>query len=172
VTDAAALFAELQGRFAAAVLSSKGEGDDTVIEVKPEILHEALAYLKGEKGFNVLVDLFGVDHSNEMPRFEVHYKLMSLDADTGLVSGRVAVLTRVAEGEAVPLSAMDLWPAADWLEREVWDMFGVTFADRPGIKRILMYDGFVGHPLRKDYPIRASHRPRQRRAARQPQLQR
>ncbi len=48
---------------------------------------------------------------------------------------------------------MGLWPIADWFEREVWDMFGVKFADRPGIKRLLLYESFVGHPLRKDYPI-------------------
>ena len=53
----------------------------------------------------------------------------------------------------IPKSAAGLWPAADWLEREVWDMFGVPFADRPAIKRLLLYEEFQGHPLRKDYPI-------------------
>jgi len=86
-------------------------------------------------------------------RFEFVYRLMSLNAETGLVTARASVKARLAEGEPAPRSVMDLYPCADWFEREVWDMFGVPFADRPGIKRLLMYEEFVGHPLRKDYPI-------------------
>ena len=58
------------------------------------------------------------------------------------------------EDDAVVPSAVALWPIANWFEREVWDMFGIRFSDRPGIHRLLLYDEFVGHPLRKDYPIR------------------
>src|SRR5262249_47684932 len=86
-------------------------------------------------------------------RFEVVYRLMSLDLESGMPKARCAVKTRVADGEAMPRSAMDLFGNADWFEREVWDMFGVPFADRPGMKRLLMYEEFVGHPLRKDYAI-------------------
>ena len=78
---------------------------------------------------------------------------MKLDPATGLVAGRFALKCRIADGEAGPPSARDLWPCADWLEREVWDMFGIKPSDRPDLKRLLLYEEFKGHPLRKDYPI-------------------
>ncbi len=103
-----------------------------VREVAAASARAELERLKAE-GFNMLVDLTCVDRQAQgrSPRFDVIWRVMKLDADSG----------------------MDLWPIADWLEREVWDMFGVKFADRPGIKRLLMYEEFQGHPLRKDYPI-------------------
>ena len=136
---------------------------------------EALRRLKDE-GYNVLVDLTAVDYSafgrkppvmgwegnfksgapdTRSPRFEVVYRLASLDADAGLeTKPRVELHCPVAEGETALRSVMGLWPIADWLEREVWDMFGIRFQDRPDIKRLLLYEEFVGHPLRKDYPIK------------------
>lgn len=86
-------------------------------------------------------------------RFECVWRLAKIDAATGEDRGRVDVRCGVPEGEPVLRSAKALWPIADWLEREVWDMFGVRFVDRPDIKRLLLYEAFVGHPLRKDYPI-------------------
>lgn len=114
---------------------------------------EELAALKAE-GYNVLVDFTCVDRLKlgKSPRFEVLWRLMKLDAATGLDGGRVEVRCAVGE-EPVLRSAKGLWGNADWLEREVWDMFGVKFADRTGIKRLLMYEEFEGHALRKDYPI-------------------
>lgn len=114
---------------------------------------EELEALKAA-GYNVLVDLTCVDWKPQgrAPRFEVVYRVMRLDPATGMDGGRVEV--RCAAGEEPVLrSVAALWPAADWLEREVWDMFGVRFADRPGLKRLLMYEEFQGHPLRKDYPL-------------------
>ncbi|MDD5656665.1 MAG: NADH-quinone oxidoreductase subunit C [Elusimicrobia bacterium] len=87
-------------------------------------------------------------------RFELTYRLASLDAAAGLETrDRIELLVPYDEGAAL-LSARSLWPNADWLEREVWDMFGVKFEDRPDIKRLLLYEEFAGHPLRKDYPIK------------------
>jgi len=74
----------------------------------------------------------------------VIYRVMKLDPATGADRGRVELHCAVGV-EPVLRSAAGLWPAADWLEREVWDMFGVKFADRPGIKRLLMYEEFSGH---------------------------
>ncbi len=125
-----------------------------VRQVPPERNHEALKSLK-EEGYNLLVDLTAVDYSGlgRTPRFEAVYRLASLDSDTGLeTKPRIELRCAVGE-EPVLRSVMSLWPVADWLEREIWDMFGIPFADRPQIKRLLMYEGFVGHPLRKDYPI-------------------
>jgi NADH-quinone oxidoreductase subunit C len=114
---------------------------------------EELAKLKDE-GFNMLVDLTCVDYQPQgrTPRFDVVYRLMKLDPATGEDRGRAEIHCAVDESPVLR-SAMSLWPNADWLEREVWDMFGVKFADRPDIKRLLMYEEFVGHALRKDYPI-------------------
>jgi NADH:ubiquinone oxidoreductase subunit C len=114
---------------------------------------EELLKLRGE-GYNVLVDLTCVDRLKLglTPRFDVVYRLMKLDPATGMDAGRVELHCETGE-EPVLRSAASLWPVADWLEREVWDMFGVRFADRPSIKRLLMYEEFSGHPLRKDYPI-------------------
>lgn len=115
--------------------------------------HEALSALKAE-GYNVLVDLTCVDYlpQGKSPRFDVIYRVMKFDLDGGNDLGRVEVHCAVDEAPVLR-SVSDLWPIADWLEREVWDMFGVAFADRPDIKRLLMYEEFVGHALRKDYPI-------------------
>ncbi len=115
--------------------------------------HEELAKLKAE-GYNMLVDLTCVDYlpQGKSPRFDVIYRLMKLDASTGQDLGRLEIHCAVDD---LPIlrSVKNIYPSADWLEREVWDMFGVKFADRPDIKRLLMYEEFVGHPLRKDYPI-------------------
>ncbi|MDE2490967.1 MAG: NADH-quinone oxidoreductase subunit C [Elusimicrobia bacterium] len=122
-------------------------------DVEPARCREELAALKAD-GYNVLVDMTCVDHRarGRQPRFDVIYRLMKFDAAEGRDLGRVEVHCGVDEAPVLR-SVMDLWPIADWLEREVWDMFGVRFADRPDIKRLLMYETFEGHPLRKDYPI-------------------
>ena len=122
-------------------------------EAAPERAHEELRALKAA-GFNMLVDLTCVDYKAQgrSPRFDVIYRLLRLDPATGLDEGRVELHCAVGEEPALR-SAADLWPVADWLERELWDMFGVRFADRPGIERLLLYESFVGHALRKDYPI-------------------
>lgn len=124
-----------------------------VREIAPARNVEELAKLRDE-GYNVLVDLTCVDYlkAGRTPRFDVVYRLAKLDPATGLDAGRVEVHAPVGE-EPLLRSAAGLWPVADWLEREVWDMFGVRFADRPSIKRLLMYEEFSGHPLRKDYPV-------------------
>jgi len=122
-------------------------------EVAASSLHDEVSKLKAA-GYNMLVDITAVDYlpQKRSPRFDVVYRLMKLDADTGLDMGRVELHCAVDDAPVVK-SVKDLFPNADWLEREVWDMFGVKFTDRPGIKRLLMYEEFSGHALRKDYPI-------------------
>lgn len=122
-------------------------------EVAASSLHDEVSRLKAE-GFNMLVDITAVDYlpQKRSPRFDLIYRLMKLDADTGLDMGRVELHCAVDDMPVVK-SVKDLYPNADWLEREVWDMFGIKPADRPGIKRLLMYEEFSGHALRKDYPI-------------------
>ena len=103
--------------------------------------------------FDVLMDLTAVDYlkfpgREDGPRFEVVYHLYSITHNH-----RLRLKVRVDEDNASVPSVVALWPIANWLEREAWDMFGVRFEGHPDLRRLLMYEEFVGHPLRKDYPI-------------------
>ena len=125
-------------------------GDETVY-VEREGLLPLMKVLKTDPAFqfDMLMDLFGMDflHWEEKAlRFEVVYNLYS-----SALHHRFFVKVGLPEKEPVVDSVAALWPAADWYEREVWDMFGVSFKGHPNLKRILMYEEFKGHPLRKDY---------------------
>lgn len=122
------------------------KGDDTIL-VRRESVIAVLRMLKEQFAFEMLADLTAVDYLGQDPRFEVVYHLNSLSKNI-----RLRVKTPVQEGEEVDTATV-LWPIANWLEREVWDMFGIRFKGHPDLRRLLMYEGFEGHPLRKDYPI-------------------
>ena len=145
----------LRDRFGGAVVESHEHRGDATLVVERAALVDVLRVCRDEAGldFDVLMDLTAVDYSRypgreDGPRFEVVYHLYSL-----LHNHRVRVKVRVDEDDAAVPTAIDLWPIANWLEREVWDMFGVRFTDHPDLRRLLLYEEFVGHPLRKDYPI-------------------
>ena len=98
--------------------------------------------------FDMLVDLTCVDWMDRRePRFDVVYQLLSITH-----RHRLCIKIKVEEDNPEVDSVLPLWPAANFMEREAWDMYGVTFAEHGDLRRILMYDEFVGHPLRKDYP--------------------
>lgn len=101
-----------------------------------------------ELAFNVLVDVTAVDYLGRSPRFEVVYHLRSLTHGHRM---RVKIPVQGENPEVHSLAS--LWKAANWLERELWDMFGIRCIGHPDLRRILMYEEFVGHPLRKDYPV-------------------
>ena len=124
-------------------------GEVTVIVGRERVL-EVLAYLRDQATprFAFLTDLTAVDRLPAEPRFEVVYLLTSLDPPA-----RLRVKSRLAGGDPVVPTATVLWPAADWLEREVYDFFGIQFAGHPNLTRILMPDDWEGHPLRKDFPL-------------------
>jgi len=124
---------------------------DALIAVVSSKLPEILETLKTDPrlAFDVLVDLTAVDYAERRPRFDLVYHLLSLERNR-----RLRVKVRVEEAQPEVASSTGLWSSADWLEREVWDMFGIRFTGHPNLKRILMYEGFEGHPLRKDYPTR------------------
>ena len=130
--------------------TSRPQGDATAI-VGREVLKAAMEFLKQDPRllFAVLVDITAVDYLGRAPRFEVVYHLLSL-----AFNRRLRVKVRLDDLEPALDSVTQLWGSANWLEREVWDMFGIRFAGHPNLKRILMYEEFHGHPLRKDYPIR------------------
>ena len=121
-------------------------GDDTLI-IRPDAVLEVMKTLKEKFQFEMLMDLAGVDYLGQDPRFEVVYHLNSLTHNA-----RLRVKVQLREREEVE-SVCSLWQIANWLERETWDMMGIKFKNHPDLRRLLMYDEFVGHPLRKDYPM-------------------
>ncbi|MGE5109818.1 MAG: NADH-quinone oxidoreductase subunit C [Acidobacteriaceae bacterium] len=112
-----------------------------------EIVHDVLHILAQDEGFDYCVDLTAVHYPKNEKPFEVVYILYSFSKNE-----RIRVKTSLGDGEPIP-TATDLWPTTDWLEREAFDMFGIVFTGHPNLKRILLPDGWKGHPLRKDYPI-------------------
>ena len=125
-------------------------GSETVI-VKPEGIKPLALSLRDSANFKfeMLMELFVVDYlhwEEKEKRFEVVYNLFSLTKNH-----RLFVKVPLAESAPELESVVSVWPAADWYEREAWDMFGIVFKGHPNLKRILMYEGFKGHALRKDY---------------------
>ncbi|MBW8814432.1 MAG: NADH-quinone oxidoreductase subunit C [Caulobacterales bacterium] len=108
---------------------------------------QALTYLKEVQGFHQLVDLAGVDYPERERRFDVVYHLLSMTRNL-----RLRLKVQTDEDTAVP-SVVSVFPAADWYEREAFDMYGVFFDGHPDLRRILTDYGFHGHPLRKDFPM-------------------
>jgi NADH-quinone oxidoreductase subunit C len=125
------------------------QGDPTAI-IRPEFLTKVIDFLKNDSRlqFDVLIDITALDFPERNPRFDVVYHLLSLP-----FSRRIRMKVPVGGAEPIVDSLTPWWGSANWLEREVWDMFGIRFAGHPDLKRILMYEEFQGHPLRKDYPI-------------------
>jgi NADH-quinone oxidoreductase subunit C len=123
-------------------------GDWAVI-VSPDRLLEVGTWLRDSAGaaFDFCSDVSASDWPARAQRFDLIYSLYSTRH-----CHRIRVKTRVADGEPVP-SVAGIWAAAGWLEREVFDMFGVRFAGHPDLRRILMPDDWQGHPQRKDYPL-------------------
>jgi NADH-quinone oxidoreductase subunit C len=150
-----AVLDRLRARLGPAVVETHEHRGDATAVIERRALLQALQLCRDEPdlAFEVLMDLTAADYSRfpgreDGPRFEVVYHLYSITHNH-----RVRLKVRVDEDDAVVPSATGLWPIANWLEREVWDMFGVRFADHPDLRRLLLYEEFVGHPLRKDYPI-------------------
>ncbi len=129
-------------------------GDDTVV-VGPGALLELAGFLRDEAGLPVLSDLAGVDglHLGWPERFQVVYHFFGY-ADRHL--RRLRVKVSAGEGQGVP-TLTGLFRSANWLERECWDQFGIVFEGHPNLERILNHEDFVGHPLRKDYPVDGRH---------------
>lgn len=151
--NAAASVAALRAAFGSAILRDRVICGDTIAWVEPSRAHDVLSWLKETPGqeFNYLTDVTAVDYRDPERPLEVVYQLRSLARRTDL---RVKIpLDKRAALEVD--SVFDLWKGADWLEREVFDMFGVRFRGHPDLRRILMWDTYAeGHPLRKDFPLR------------------
>lgn len=140
-------------RFGSAVLRQYRSCGDLILEVTAEAAHGILQWLRDTPGqeFNYLVDLTAVDYRDPEHPLEVVYQLRSLGRKEDL-------RLKIPLDKRKPLevdSVVDLWQGANWLEREVYDLFGVRFRNHPDLRRILMWETYAeGHPLRKDFPLR------------------
>jgi NADH-quinone oxidoreductase subunit C len=105
--------------------------------------------------FDVLTDMVGVDWWPAEPRFEVVYHLVATGGPA-----KLRLTVRLAGDDARVTSVQPVWPSANWLEREVWDLFGIVFEEHGDLRRILMPEDWEGHPLRKDHPVQISMRPK------------
>ena len=123
--------------------------DTATIYVRVDRLVETCTALRDTPSlrFNVLIEVTAADYLPRAPRFEVVYHLLSVPC-----RHRLRLKVRVAEAGYVP-TVQTVWPSAGWLEREVWDMFGIVFDGHPDLRRLLMPDDWEGHPQRKDYPV-------------------
>lgn len=140
----------VQERFQKDILRVDQQFGDDFIQIKKEILLPLVNFLRKEPyEFTMLLDLTCVDYLGDEERFEMVYHLFSLKNNL-----RLRIKARLKESDLKIASLTAIWKNANWLEREVFDMFGVHFEGHPDLRRIFMYDGFEGHPLRKDYPLR------------------
>jgi NADH-quinone oxidoreductase subunit C len=144
--------APIRTRFVESVVEiTEAIGEVTVV-ARPEGLIELMTYLRDEPTlrFNYLSDIGGLDLGEfASPRFAVSYQLYSLDHHH-----RVRVKVFLEEEDPVVPTVCGVWKTANWLEREIYDMFGVTFEGHPDLRRILMPVDYEGHPLRKDFPLK------------------
>ena len=122
---------------------------ELVVSVKAEGIARVMAFLRDDVNcrFKQLMDICGVDYPERIPRFEVVYNLLSL-----INNNRVRVKVETDEDTPVP-TVTEVFSAADWWERETWDLFGIFFSGHTDLRRILTDYGFDGHPLRKDFPL-------------------
>ncbi len=124
-------------------------GDNSLL-IERDSLLEVIKFLGGEPyKFTMLLDLTCVDYIGQKERFQMVYHLFSIDNNL-----RLRLKVPLHEKDASIDSLTSIWKNANWLEREVYDMFGVQFKGHPDLRRIFMYDGFEGYPLRKDYPLK------------------
>lgn len=146
--DADPMVQRLQSEHREAILSAKSFAGDLVVAVKANAIRDVCRSVKEEHGFTLLVDLCGAHFpAREEAPLEVIYILYSLDANR-----RVRLKVAVPEGVEVP-SVTPVYAGANWAEREVYDMYGIRFEQHPDMTRILLWEGFNGHPLRKEFPV-------------------
>jgi NADH-quinone oxidoreductase subunit C len=140
---------KLKEKFPASVSEVKTFREEMTITVSKKDLFEICKFLYSDPDlqYHFLTDLCGVDFFPQAPRFEVVYHLYSLKNNQ-----RLRLKTKVGDAESVS-SVESIWKAANWYEREAFDLFGIPFENHPDLRRIMMWDGYEGYPLRKDFPV-------------------
>ncbi len=141
------LVKRFRAKFGAALLEATEDRKQAILTLDRARLVEIALHLRDEEKFDMLADLTAVDWPKREKRFDVVLDLYSFAKNE-----RLRVKVHAADAEEVP-SVVSVWPAADWQEREVFDMFGIVFSGHPDLKRILLPDEWQGYPLRKDYDI-------------------
>ena len=141
------MVSRLKGQYGSGVREASTYLGQNYMVVDSSLIPEILHVLRDQEEFDYCVDVTAVHHPQREKQFDVIWILYSFPSNE-----RIRVKTLIADGESVP-SAVKIWPTTNWLEREVYDMFGIRFDGHPDLKRILLPDGWKGHPLRKDYGI-------------------
>ena len=144
-SDAAARIAE---KFPAAITGENEFRGEKTLMLGAAAIREVCGFAKESLGFDYLVDISSVDHFGDEPRFEIVYELYSMEHGTHL---RLKI--PVSEDACEAPTVTDIWPTANWHEREIYDMMGIRFTGHPDLRRILMWEGYPYHPLRKDFPL-------------------
>ena len=155
--DVCARLRELHGDGVEPAAIADLDSDATAIAVRPEALAHVMRSLRDEAslGFEMLLDASAVDHAPRTPRFELAYQLLSVENDV-----RVTVRVVLSDDDPRVDSVSEIWPSADWFEREIWDLHGLRFIGHPNLERLFLDVSFEGHPLRKDFPKRGAPLPR------------
>src|SRR6266576_128449 len=122
--------------------------DETTFSIQPEDLREVAKFCRDELSFDYLIDITSVDNFGDEPRFEIVYELYSMT-----LAVHLRLKFRVSEEAGAVDTISDIWPTANWHEREIYDMMGIKFKGHPDLRRILMWDGYPYFPLRKEFPL-------------------
>ncbi len=141
----------LQKQFPGKVGQGKEFRGDFSVEIDRDLIRAAAAYLKNELGYNFLVDISSVDYFGDEPRYEVIYEFCALGGPRDQEHLRLKI--KVSEDDPSVDSIISVYQGADWHEREVFDMMGITFVGHPDLRRILMWEGYPYYPLKKDFPL-------------------
>ncbi len=152
MTEHAAV-AKLKEKFPSSVLEVVEHRGETSVTVNKDEIVAICAFVKKTLGFNLLCDVCGIDYLGKSPRFMVVYNLYNI-----ATKEYFRLKTPVEESDACVDTVSGVWATANWLERECWDMMGISFRNHPDLRRILMPDDWQGHPLRKDYPVQGPGR--------------
>ena len=147
ITSNEGVKAALSAALGPMLVEAREEYGEIILTVARDRIEDALRLLRDEHDYQQLMEIAGADYPNRAERFEVVYMLLSLNKNH-------RIMVKLATDEATPVPTVTtLWPVAGWLEREVFDMYGVLFAGHPDLRRILTDYGFQGHPFRKDFPL-------------------
>lgn len=144
---------KIREKFASSLLDVREFRGEVTVTVRKEDIVAVCSLLKSELSYNMLTDITAVDYPESDQRFMMVYNLYSIPN-----KDRIRIKAPVGEDACSIDTLSGLWNSANWLEREVYDLFGINFVNHPDLRRILMTDDWVGHPLRKDYPLQGPDR--------------
>jgi len=138
----------LSGLFGAKLLAQSEFRGETTYTIRAADLREVAQFCRDDISFDYLIDITSVDNFGEEPRFEIVYELYSMT-----LAIHLRLKLQVSEDAGAVDTVSDIWPTANWHEREIFDMMGIKFTGHPDLRRILMWDGYPYFPLRKEFPL-------------------